>query len=51
MAGSEHSENFYIFFDLPMKTLLDLLAKFSELAKINKAQKTELEAAFSSLDE
>lgn len=34
-----------------MKTLLDLLAKFSELAKINKAQKGELEAAFSALDE
>lgn len=51
VAGSEHSQNFYIFFDPPMKTLLDLLAKFSELAKINKAQKTELEAAFNELPE
>lgn len=32
-----------------MKTLLDLLAAFSELAKISKAQKEQLEAAFNEL--
>lgn len=48
-AGAAYSENFYIFFEPPMKTLLDILAKFSELAKITKAQKEELEAAFNEL--
>lgn len=51
VAGSEHSQNFYIFFDPPMKTLLDLLAQFSELAKINLQQKKALEAAFGELSE
>jgi hypothetical protein len=32
-----------------MKTLLDLLAAFSELAKISKAQKDQLEGAFNDL--
>lgn len=35
----------------PMKTILELLAQFSELAKINSEQKNSLEAAFNSLDE
>ena len=48
-AGLAYSENFYIFFEPPMKTLLDLLAAFSELAKISKAQKEQLEGAFNDL--
>lgn len=51
VAGSETHDNFYIFFDLPMKTLLDLLAKFSDFAKINKTEKAALEKAFSELDQ
>jgi len=48
-AGLAYSENFYIFFEPTMKTLLDLLAAFSELAKISKAQKDQLEGAFNDL--
>ncbi len=48
-AGLGYSENFYIFFEPTMKTLLDLLAAFSELAKISKVQKEQLEAAFNEL--
>jgi hypothetical protein len=48
-AGHGYSENFYIFFEPTMKTLLDLLAAFSELAKISKVQKEQLEAAFNEL--
>jgi hypothetical protein len=48
-AGLGYSENFYIFFEPTMKTLLDLLAAFSELAKISKAQKDQLEGAFNDL--
>lgn len=43
------SDNFYIFFDPTMKTLLELLAQFSELAKITVAQKDQLTAAFSAV--
>lgn len=35
----------------PMKTILELLAQFSELAKINSDQKNTLEAAFNTLDD
>lgn len=48
-AGHGYSENFYIFFEPTMKTLLDLLAAFSELAKISKVQKDQLEGAFNDL--
>lgn len=48
-ASHGYSDNFYIFFDPTMKTLLELLAQFSELAKINAAQKTQLTAAFSAV--
>lgn len=48
-AGDAYSENFYIFFEPTMKTLLDLLAAFSELAKISKVQKDQLEGAFNDL--
>ena len=40
-----------IFNSNPMKTILELLAEFSELAKINSDQKNTLEAAFNTLDD
>jgi len=48
-AGHGYSENFYIFFEPTMKTLLDILAAFSDLAKITLAQKEQLESAFNDL--